>query len=105
MKVMIEKPPSPKSVNLNTDRQKISILDAEDEIISIFCQNNGGMEFAMPIIRKQFSDASVDFKNPTKEGLIEIINKLVAVTKEFQGAEVAKGEYRDYMHIIKKIDA
>ena len=35
---------------------KISILDAEDEIISIFCENNGGMEFAMPIIRFRTDD-------------------------------------------------
>jgi len=82
---------------------RVTVLEAEDEIISIFCQNNGGMEFAMPIIRKQFNDAGIDFKNPTKDELIVIVDKLVNITKELQGEAAAKEEFRDYMHIINKI--
>ncbi|MCK5562225.1 MAG: hypothetical protein KAJ51_16620 [Thermoplasmata archaeon] len=83
---------------------KSPVLDAEDKIISIFCQNNGGMEFAMPIVRKQFADAGVDFKNPNKDELIRIVKKLIEITKEFQGAEVAKENFREYMHIINKLE-
>ena len=83
---------------------KSPVLEAEDKIISIFCQNNGGMEFAMPIVRKQFADAGVDFKNPKKDELIRIVKKLVEVTKELQGAEVAKEEFREYMHILNKLE-
>lgn len=81
-----------------------TVLAAEDKIISIFCQYNGGMEFAMPIIRKQFADAEVDFKNPTKDELIRIAKRLVEVTKELQSPEIAKEEFREYMHIINKLE-
>lgn len=92
------------SQNFKDTSTRVTVLEAEDEIISIFCQNNGGMEFAMPIIRKQFTDAGVNFKNPTKDELIIIVDKLVEITKELQGEAMAKEEFRDYMHIINKIN-
>jgi hypothetical protein len=85
-----------------TDK-KFTLLDAEDEIISIFCQNNGGMEFAMPIIRKQFKDAGIDFTKPTKSDLLIVIKKLVKITSELQGEQAAKEEFQDYMHILNRI--
>ena len=91
------------SQDFNDSSIKVTVLEAEDEIISIFCQKNGGMEFAMPIIRKQYKDAGVDFKNPTKDELIKIVDKLVEITKDLQGEVPAKEEFRDYMHIINKI--
>jgi hypothetical protein len=84
-------------------RSQFSVLDAEDEIITRFCLNNGGMEFAMPIIRKQFNDIGIDFKNPTKDELIILANKLVEITRALQGDLVARAELQEYLHIIKRI--
>ena len=52
--------------------EKKLLLKIEDEIIVKFCELNGGMEFAMPIIRKQFEKHNVDFKNPSKDDLYKI---------------------------------
>jgi hypothetical protein len=80
------------------------ILEIEDEIIVKFCELNGGMEFAMPIIRKQYEKHNVDFKNPTKEDLIKIVDNLIEVTQSLKGDVVAKEERRYFKDLLKKLD-
>ena len=98
-------------IRLSDDSEKNSqqdiILEVEDEIIATFCELNGGMEFAMPIIRKQFEKMNIDFKNPTIEQIIKIANILVEITEEIQGELVAKKErriFKEYMHKFKTGD-
>jgi hypothetical protein len=95
-----------KNTGISTEEseQSLTVLAAEDEIITLFCQNIGGMEFAMPIVRKQFQDTGIDFKKPTKDELIIIVNKLVEITRELQGKAAARDGFRHYMHIINKIN-
>lgn len=66
------------------------ILDVEDEMIFLFCQDYGGLEEGMPIIREQFKRAGVDFRNPTLEGLKTVSENLLKVIEAFRGVESVK---------------
>jgi len=77
-----------------------ALIDAEDEIIFIFCQNHGGLEYAMPIVRKQFDDVGIDFRTPTAEGLRTVVKKLEEVSASLKGAEFAKSEKQQFLRLI-----
>ncbi len=77
-----------------------ALIDAEDEIIFDFCQNHGGLEYAMPIIRKQFDEAGVDFRLPTAEGLRLVVNNLEKVSASLKGPDFAKAEKQKFLGLI-----
>jgi hypothetical protein len=81
----------------------ISVIEASDEIISIFCELHGGVEAAMPMIAYQFKKADVDFANPTKEGLKTVADGLVKVTEFLKGKKLAELEEKRFSHLIKMI--
>jgi hypothetical protein len=81
----------------------ISVLEASDEIISIFCEIHGGVEAAMPMIAYQFKKAEVDFANPTKDGLETVALGLVKVTEFLKGKKLADLEEKRFKHLIKMI--
>jgi hypothetical protein len=85
--------------------EKKALLAVEDEIIANFCELNGGMELAMPMIRKQYEKLNIDFKNPTAEDLLEIANTLVNLTEQIKGEDVAKEERRIFKDILKKLES
>ena len=84
--------------------QKRLLLKIEDEIIVHFCELNGGMEFAMPIIRKQFEKHNVDFKNPSKKDLYKITDTLVEVTLSIKGENVAREEKKIFKDLLLKLN-
>jgi hypothetical protein len=83
----------------------ISVIEASDEIISIFCEIHGGVEAAMPMIAYQFKKAEVDFANPTKEGLEKVALGLVKVTEFLKGKKLADSEEKRFKHLIKMISS
>ena len=83
--------------------QRISVVEASDEIISIFCELHGGVEAAMPMIAYQFKKANVDFANPSKEGLQDVAKGLVKVTEFLMGKKIAEKEEKRFNHLIKMI--
>ena len=84
--------------------EKNLILQIEDEIVVKFCELNGGMEFAMPIIRKQYEKVNVDFTNPNKEDLYKIVDLLVEVTVNLKGEVLAKKERKAFKEILNKLE-
>ena len=84
--------------------EKSIILEIEDEIIVKFCELNGGMEFAMPIIRKQYEKLDVDFKNPSKSDLKLIVESLIEVTESLKGEAVAKQERKYFKDLLNRLD-
>lgn len=84
--------------------EKDILLEIEDEIIVKFCELNGGMEFAMPIIRKQYEKFNVDFKRPTKEDLYKIVKALIEVTENLKGDLVAREERRVFKELLNKLE-
>lgn len=81
----------------------ITVIEASDEIISIFCELHGGVEAAMPLIAYQFKKANVDFANPTREGLKRVAEGLVKVTEFLKGKKLAEKEGKRFNHLIKMI--
>jgi hypothetical protein len=90
---------------LQAPEDKKNLLKIEDEIITNFCDLNGGMELAMPIIRKQYEKLKIDFKNPSKEDLMKIANVLLELTTKIRGEEVAKEEKRIFKDILGKLES
>ena len=77
--------------------------DVVEEIISDFCVLHGGAERAMPIIFHQFKQAGVDINQPSKQDLMEIIERLTEVTASFGGEDLAKEQRGKYLRCLHKI--
>jgi len=106
------------SSNVNKSFQRLSEIMAEytlrtefisnpadvvKEIITDFCVLHGGAERAMPIINHQFKLSGVDSNNPTKQGLMQVIDRLSQVTKSFSGEELAKEQRAKYLRLLHRL--
>lgn len=81
--------------NINIDavtpvRPKNKLILVEDNIINTFCSRMGGYEKAMPIVRKQFEVLGIDFENPTKAQLQELIQKLLSIMQTMSDDELRR---------------
>ena len=90
--------------NVNNHNRRNYLLEIEDEIIANFCELNGGMELAMPIIRKQYEKHNIDFKNPTKDDLKNIADILVELTQKIKGEDIAREERRIFKELLGKLE-
>lgn len=79
------------------------IIEIIDEIIIKFCDFNGGMEFAMPIIRTQFERLKIDHTKPSREDLNKLVKRLLELTEEQMGPETANEAKREFWMIMKKL--
>ena len=77
-----------------------ALIDVEDDIIMDFCEKHGGLEYAMPMVRKQFELARIDFRKPTEQGLRDVIKRLEDVSLGLKGADFAKDCRRNYLRIL-----
>ena len=78
------------------------ILIVEDNIVNTFCNRMGGYEKAMPIVRKQFENLGIDFENPTKEQLQQLVQKLIEVMAHLTQEDMKKLK-SDMMRHIQEI--
>ena len=91
-------------LQINEDgRKELTPYEALDEIITTFCTVHGGLEEAMPMVRKKFAEADVDFSNPTKEGLKKVADKLVEVTRFLKGPDIAERERKKFRWILRRV--
>ena len=77
--------------------------DVVQEIISDFCVLHGGEERAMPIITHQFKQAGISMKDPSKQGLPQLIERLTQVTASISGDDLAKEQRAKYLRFLNKI--
>jgi small GTP-binding protein len=66
------------------EEEEMTLVLVTDRIINDFCDNFGNLELAMPIIRRQFSEADVDIRNPTQKGLLRVIDLLAKVEQGYK---------------------
>lgn len=89
----IEAPPDPRKV----------LVEAEDEIIAYFCELHGGLEFAMPIVQTQIKRIGIEFNNPTKDQLIQLVKSLTDITSKLQSKDAARKEHNQFMRILRNV--
>jgi small GTP-binding protein len=105
-KMLIKGPKEKKIVETESDidiPEQMSVVEATDMIINDFCQGYGDMEIAMPVIRKQFTRAGMDIRNPTLQGLRQVIELLAQVEKDFKGESVTRKNYSRRRLILSKV--
>jgi len=102
---MVKFKPIPRQETQKLKNREIkSIIDAADMIIDDFCENFGGHEAAMPIVRKQFEKVNMSVTNPTKEGLIKIVEALSKIESDFKPQDVVRKNRTRRMLWLEKIE-
>ncbi len=99
----------PKEVQISVESpepdipEQMSVVEATDMIINDFCSGYGDMEIAMPVIRQQFTRAGMDIRNPTTEGLHQVIEFLVQVERDFKGESDTRKNYSRRKLILSRV--
>ncbi|MCK4443048.1 MAG: hypothetical protein KAW09_00790, partial [Thermoplasmata archaeon] len=79
-----------------------SLVEASDKIIVDFCNQFGGLESGMPILREQLTKAGLNIKNPTKEGLIRVVHLLAQVESTLKDPQTVSRNRIRRLTIVKK---
>jgi small GTP-binding protein len=82
--------------------EKGDVVRLIDKIIDDFCKEYGGLEDAMPVLRKQFEFAGLDPNSPTREALIMAIERLAEVEMGFKKREIAEANLNRRLKWIKE---
>ena len=80
------------------------LVDALDAIIAIFCEDHGGFDYAMPMVRKQVEAVGMDFHKPTVKELEQLIERLTNISKDIKGPDFAKKERMKLISILRKAE-
>jgi small GTP-binding protein len=75
--------------------------DIADEMIMNFSNMMNDQPVARAIVRKQFTAANVDFRRPSKEGLIDVANRLTLIMNQMGGKEKADKFKKETMDLIR----
>jgi len=79
------------------------LITVTDQIIMDFCEEMGGQEAAMPIVRQQFTRAGVDVKAPTREGLRLAVDYLAETETSFRDAADVEASKLKWLGWIKEV--
>lgn len=85
--------------------EEMNIVAATDFVINDFCNNYGDTEIAMPIIRQQFVRAGVDIQEPTKEGLLKVIDLLAEVEQDLKDENAVKENRTKRRLFVEKVNS
>lgn len=92
-------PPKKKGILEENDNPVALLID---RIIGDFCSEYGGIEDAMPILRRQFELAHLDINNPTEESLVSVVEKLADVEAGFKDRDIALANLKKRLKWIKE---
>lgn len=60
-------------------------------------------EYIRSLVKKIFADSGGDFENPTKQSIIDAINKLQEFSKNFRDPDIIQKHASEMMKIVEKI--
>ena len=80
------------------------LVDALDAIIAVFCEDHGGFDYAMPMVRKQVEAVGMDFHKPTVKELEELIKRLTDISRDLKGHDFARKERMKLISILRKAE-
>jgi len=83
---------------------QLSVKEAEDMITARFCELLDDPEYAMAIVRKQFTTAGVDFNKPTLEGLKTVVDMLITAASDQVEAKKLEREKKEYRNLLRRIN-
>src|SRR2546425_5849825 len=87
----------------SVDEDADDYIAVTDQIIMDFCEEMGGQEAAMPIVRQQLTRAGVDVKAPTKEGLRLAVDYLADAESSFRNAADVEASKQKRLGWIKGV--
>jgi hypothetical protein len=83
---------------------KMRAIEASDEIVCRFCNLYGGLEAAMPFIAHQFKKAGADFRNPTREELMQVVEGLLRLLEDSSPTYIVDRERRIMLRWVRNIE-
>ncbi len=93
-----------KEISIEVDPDKpLTALEVEDIMMARYCDLLEDPDYAMAIIREQFKKAEVDFKYPTAEGLLKVLDHLIDAASSHVEASRLKNEERTLANLIRRI--
>ena len=90
-------------INLEELPGEMDVVEVTDRVVSDFCTVYGDLELAMPVIRNQFKKAGVDVRNPTKQGLLKVIDMLADVERDFRDERIVRENRTKRRLLVKKV--
>jgi len=82
-----------------------SLIDVLDAIIVDFCEVNDGLEIGMPLFRDEFKRIpGSTLKEPTREVIETVIDRLTGITQSKKGKEVAELQHNRFKRWLGKLN-
>ncbi len=85
------------------ERDKTSLKGITDAIIAEFCREYEEEDKGMMVLRDLFVKAGVDISNPTKIGMIRIIDYLAEDEAKFMDAETVRQNKEKRLRMVKSV--
>ncbi len=85
------------------DKEDInSLVGVVDHIISDFCNQNGGIETASPVVKHQIESVGMDLDNPVKKDVVALINALANAEEKFKPPETVNLNRTKRLYLVNK---
>ena len=84
--------------------RKLTAIDVEDIIMAKYCDLMEDPEYAMAIIREQFKRAEVDFREPSTDGLLKVVEFIINAASDQVEASRLQREKKAYSDLIRLIE-
>jgi len=86
------------------DKEVLNVLFSTENFSSLEDKEKTKRHHIEVMIKKFFDDVNGDFNNPTKESLIDVINKCREFASKFREKEVIEKNYNEIMTLISRLD-
>jgi hypothetical protein len=60
-------------------------------------------QYCLSLVKEKFQEQGVDFNNPSKEGILKVINALAEFSKDFRSQEVIEKHKHEIIDLLNKI--
>jgi len=99
-------------------KKKLTPIEVRDALIECFQEKHAGVVMKQSgssledskksiefLVKDLFSKAGVDFENPTKEGIVAVMDELRIIASNFRDPAVIADSYGCMMELVNKIRA
>lgn len=94
---------------------KESLLAVRDALVNCFYEAHcadtelvqdeiAGRNYCLAIVKKDFAEQGFDFNNPTKEGILKVIDKLAEFSQSFRPQEIIDKHKQEIIDLLEKVE-